>query len=89
MITGHERDIILACARKYNISSVFLFGSSATDETQANDIDIAVKGLDPKLFFRFYAELIKQMSKPVDLVDLTGKSLFNDLIKQTGVKIYG
>lgn len=89
MITEEEKGIILRYAKKYNISSVFLFGSSIESKKDANDIDLGVKGIEPKLFFKFYAELVKHLSKPVDLVDLSQKSLFNDLIEETGVKIYG
>lgn len=32
---------------------------------------------------------VKDPKKPVDLVDLTRKSLFNDLIEETGMQIYG
>ncbi len=88
-MTGYEKDIILRCAKKYNVSSILLFGSSLEDEENANDIDLAVKGIDKKLFFKFYAELVKHLSKPVDLVDLSRKSLFNDIVEETGVKLYG
>ncbi len=89
MITEYEKDIILRFAKKYNVSSVLLFGSSTEPGEGANDIDLAVKGIEKKLFFKFYAELVKRLSKPVDLVDLSRKSLFNDIIEETGVRIYG
>ena len=89
MITEEEKEIILRCAKKYKVSSIFLFGSSLEEGTEANDIDLGVKGIDPLLFFKFYAELFKYLPKPVDLVDLSKKSLFNDLVEETGVKIYG
>jgi len=46
------------------------------------------------LFFKFYAELYKYLSykylsKPVHLIDLSKKSLFNDLAEERGLKIYG
>lgn len=89
MIAELEKKIILQCAKKYNVSYILLFGSSIEKNDSANDIDLGVRGIEPKLFFKFYAELVKQLSKPVDLVDLSQKSLFNDLIEETGVKIYG
>ena len=68
-------------------------GSGKTEEVaqfvSENDIDIAVKGIKPELFFKFYAYLYKHLSKPVDLVDLSRISLFNNLIEETGIKIYG
>lgn len=89
MITEYEKDIILRYAKKYKVSSVLLFGSSIEREEGANDIDLGVKGIEQKLFFKFYAELVKHLSKPVDLVDLSQKSLFNDIVEETGVRIYG
>ena len=89
MITEADKEVIVKFAKKYNVSSVILFGSSLSKGEKANDFDIAVKGIQPKLFFKFYAEIFKRLSKPVDLVDLSRKSLFNDLIEETGVIIYG
>ncbi|KPJ65998.1 MAG: hypothetical protein AMJ45_04275 [Syntrophobacter sp. DG_60] len=89
MITERDKDIIIQCARKYNVSSIILFGSSIRKDQESNDIDIGVKGIEPRLFFKFYAELFKRLSKPVDLIDLSKKSLFNELVEETGVKIYG
>lgn len=89
MITEKDKEIILQCAKKYNVSSIFLFGSSIEKDRESKDIDIAVKGLKPQLFFKFYAELFKHLSRPVDLIDISKKSLFSELIEETGIKIYG
>lgn len=89
MITENEKNIILRYAQKYKVSAILLFGSSIEREEGANDIDLGVRGIEPKLFFKFYAELVKHLSKPVDLVDLSQKSLFNDLVEETGMRIYG
>ncbi|MBN2488298.1 MAG: nucleotidyltransferase domain-containing protein [Methanosarcinaceae archaeon] len=89
MISEKDKKIIIRCAKKYNAASVILFGSSVTDDKESNDIDIGVKGIEPGLFFKFYAEVFKNLSKSVDLVDLSKKSLFNDLVEEDGVKIYG
>jgi len=89
MISEKERSIILKCAEKYSVSSVYLFGSSVRTDVEPRDIDIGVKGLRPDLFFRFYGELIQELPKPVDVVDLSKPSLFTDLVEQEGVRIYG
>lgn len=89
MITERDKEIILQYAKKYNVSSIILFGSSISKAQESNDIDIGVKGIDPRLFFKFYAELFKHLSKPVDLVDLSKKSVFNELVEENGVRIYG
>ena len=89
MISERDKELIIQYARKYNVSSVYLFGSSTDESSEANDIDLAVKGIVPKLFFKFYGELLRNLSKPVDLVDLSQKSLFNQIVEERAVKIYG
>ena len=89
MLNEKEKEIIINCARKYKVASVFLFGSSIEKEGEAHDIDIGVKGIEPHLFFKFYAELFKYLPKSVDLVDLSKKSLFNDIVEKNGIKIHG
>lgn len=88
MIDEKERKIITEVARKYKVSAVYLFGSSLA-ESNYNDIDLAVEGIKPEVFFKFYGELLRNISKPIDLVDLSKKTLFNELILEKGVKIYG
>jgi predicted nucleotidyltransferase len=89
MISQADRDTIIELARDYRASYVVLFGSSLDDTREANDIDLGVKGLDPRLFFRFLGDLLMRLSKPVDLVDLTRRDLFNQLVEKRGVRIYG
>ena len=89
MISDQDKNIIIGCAKKYNVTSVILFGSSIRDESVFNDIDIAVIGIKPSLFFKFYGELFKNLSKPVDLVDMSHKNLFTQLIEEKGIRIYG
>lgn len=89
MISEADKKIIQQYAKKYNVSSIIIFGSSLEKDKKANDIDLGVKGIEPQLFFKFYAELYKYLSKPVHLIDLSRKSLFNDLVEETGQKIYG
>ncbi len=89
LLNDADRKFIVACARKYAVSTIYLFGSSVHEPTQARDIDLGVKGINPALFFKFYGELMRHLSKPVDLVDLSQKTLFNKLVEERGVKIYG
>jgi len=89
MITDADKEIIIRYAKKYNVASIYLFGSSLEDNIEAGDIDLGVKGIAPGLFFKFYGELLRKLSKDVDLVDLSKKSLFNDMVKERGVQIYG
>ena len=50
--------------------AVFLFGSMVTGKIHQNsDIDIGIKGLPPKRFLRVSANLEKESSNKIDLVD--------------------
>ncbi len=89
MINESDKKIIQHCAKKYNVYSIILFGSSLEKDKKSNDIDLALKGTEPRLFFKFYSELFKHLSKPVHLIDFSRKSLFNDLVEENGVRIYG
>ena len=89
MISNSEKNIILSCAKKYDVETVILFGSSINEDIDYRDIDIAVKGVKPGFFFKFYGELFRKLPKPVDLVDLSDDTLFNKLIRKKGLKIYG
>jgi predicted nucleotidyltransferase len=89
MLSDSDKTIILGCAQKYNVAAIYLFGSSLNPNAQAQDIDLGVKGIDPALFFKFYGELLRKLSKPVDLVDLSHKTIFNKLVEERGERIYG
>jgi predicted nucleotidyltransferase len=88
MIRENEKEIILNCAKRYHVHSIFIFGSSLRS-AQYRDIDLAVEGVPANLFFRFYGDLIHELPVPVDVIDLSKKSLFVDMVKAEGVKIYG
>ncbi|MHC1624362.1 MAG: hypothetical protein ACXQTR_07250 [Candidatus Methanospirareceae archaeon] len=53
MMTEEDKDTIIRCAKRYNVKSIILFGSSTRDDIESNDIDIGVKGIEPRLFFEF------------------------------------
>ena len=89
MIAEKDRDTIAEIAREYRVAKVVLFGSSIADDREPHDIDLGVKGIEPRLFFRFYGELMMRLSKPVDLVDLAYRSRFTELAERDGVVLYG
>lgn len=87
MITDKDKMAIQTIARKYQATRVLLFGSAISDSGENNDIDIAVEGVAEKHFFPFYGELMLALSKPVDVVDLSVKSKFNDLVIKEGIPL--
>ena len=88
MIGALEQKIIEHYAAEFGVRTVWLFGSSLEEEGEARDIDLAVEGLAPEKFFKFYARLAWALPKPVDLVDLADASLA-PLIRAHGKRIYG
>ncbi len=88
MISEKDKAIILKYAKKYNLSTVILFGS-CVDRENPNDIDIGIKGIEPELFFRFYGDLLLEITMPIDVVNLDKDNSFNKLIEREGMKLYG
>ena len=89
MIDQADQQAIQTICRKYGVKRALLFGSSLNVTREAKDIDLAVEGLSPRDFFPFYSDLMFALSKPVDVVDLSDRSKFLDLVKRDGVPVYG
>jgi len=88
MISEQDKAAICDLARRYDVGEVLLFGSSADREKQAKDIDLAVEGIAPEKFFRFYGDLLFGLSRPVDLIDLSKDTKFNRLVHREGIRLY-
>lgn len=88
MITELEKRMIREISERYRVKRVLLFGSSLDTTRESRDIDIAVEGVQPKDFFKYYGDLLLTIPKPVDVVDLSGTSKFVKLIQQEGVVLY-
>lgn len=89
MIAESDKKTIEEISKRYRATRVMLFGSSLSSSKESHDIDIAVEGVSPKDFYRYYGDLIFALSKPIDIVDLSGTSKFSRLIRQEGVFLYG
>lgn len=88
MISEKDKASILKLAKKYNLSAVILFGS-CLDREDPNDIDIGIKGIEPEVFFKFYGELLLEITMPIDVVNLDKDNPFNKLVEKEGMKLYG
>ena len=65
--------------------SIFLFGSMVTGNFHENsDIDIGIIGLPPKKFFRVCANLDRESSNKIDLVDFDLCGDFYALLNSLG-----
>ena len=61
---------IIKISKEYGAEKIIVFGSSIEDIENANDIDIAVKGINPRFFFIFYGKISKMIDEQVDIIDL-------------------
>ena len=70
---------------------VYVFGSAARDAMDdESDIDLAVTGLPPGLFYRAMGQARRILKRPVDLVDLDECNAFAEYLKASaGLKRVG
>ncbi len=90
MIPKNELNKAIEIARKYGIGKMYLIGSSLRKEpSEVNDYDFAVADIPPGNFFKFYGELLRTMSKNVDVIDLSGKiTKFKMIVMREGKLVY-
>ncbi len=88
MLSQEDANVIAEIAARYDVEQVLLFGSSADLSRNPRDIDLAVEGIDPASFFRFYGDLLFGLSKPVDLIDLSRDTKFARIVRQEGTPVY-
>ena len=89
MVSKEDRNRIAQVARKYGVARMLLFGSNVDPQHEGRDIDLAVEGIAPSMFFTLYRDLIFALSKPVDLIDLADDTPFAEIVRREGVPIYG
>lgn len=65
-----ELEKIITISKEFGAEIVLLFGSCVEDIESARDIDIAVRGIKPREFFRYYGKLSMAVDDEVDLFDL-------------------
>jgi predicted nucleotidyltransferase len=77
-MTDRLRSSIEAAAdvlRTFGATEVYLFGSAAHGSLRAeSDIDLAVSGLPPSVFFRAASKAADLLDRPAGLVDLDDES---------------
>jgi predicted nucleotidyltransferase len=69
-VVERELEKIAGISREFGADKVLLFGSCLEDIESASDIDIAVSGIKPRDFFRYYGKVSMAVQHEVDIVDL-------------------
>lgn len=90
MISQDELDKAIEIAKKYEAVELYLIGSALYMKADdVNDYDFAVNGLPKGNFFKFYGELLRSLTKNVDLIDLSGRmTKFKEIILREGRLVY-
>jgi predicted nucleotidyltransferase len=71
--------------RSVGAKEVYVFGSAAHGTLRKNsDVDMAVSGLPPEVFFRAMAAAHDALGRPLDLVDLDDDNDFTRYLKSKG-----
>lgn len=64
---------------------VYVFGSAATGTMREDsDVDMAVTGLAPSVYFLAMAQAADAVGRDVDLIDLDEENLFTAYLKRKG-----
>lgn len=64
---------------------VYVFGSCATGGMRNDsDLDVAVSGLPPRLFFKAMSQAAAVLRRPLDLIDLDESTPFTRYLQKQG-----
>ncbi len=78
-------DRAVAARKAVGAREVYLFGSAAKGSLRENsDVDIAVSGLPPEVFFKAMAGGSEALGRPLDLVDRDEDNPFTRYLKAEG-----
>jgi predicted nucleotidyltransferase len=71
--------------KTFGATEVYLFGSVGKGtNTEHSDIDLAVSGIPPKVFFKAMGSTLNVLKREFDLVDLDEKNAFVEYLKTHG-----
>jgi len=75
---------IVNISKEFGAKKVFLFGSCVEDISSCRDIDIAVSGIKPGDFFKFYGKVSMEVKEEVDILDLDDvrEHLYNRILSK-------
>jgi len=82
-------DRAAAALKTYGAREVYIFGSLAEGTfTRHSDVDMAVTGLPPGVFFKALGHVHEILRRPLDLIDLDDGSLFSEYLKKEGLLLH-
>lgn len=83
--TKHQIDTASAILKAAGAREVYVFGSASRDMMRINsDIDIAVSGLPPSIYFRILGQIANATERSIDVIDLDEDTPFTRYLKEMG-----
>lgn len=80
-----DLQVAIDLLKENGANEIYLFGSLIRfSEPEVRDIDIAVRGIAPSLFFRVYGQLMMKLDHDFDLVDLDSDGRFVRRLVESG-----
>lgn len=74
---------VVAVLKAAGAREVHMFGSAAQGTLRADsDVDLAVSGLPPEIFFRAMAQASDVLGRPLDLIDLDEPTPFTRYLRE-------
>ena len=74
-----------AVLKEFGAREVYVFGSAASGVLrEGSDIDLAVSGLPPKVFFRAMGQARDALGRELDLIDLDEDNPFTRYLREEG-----
>jgi predicted nucleotidyltransferase len=71
--------------KAFGATEVYVFGSAAHGSLRADsDVDLAVSGLPPEVFFRAASKAADALNRPADLIDLDDDSAVVKYLRTSG-----
>jgi uncharacterized protein len=87
MTEGVNKQILKAAEvlKAAGAREVYLFGSASSGELREDsDVDLAVSGLPPEVFFRAMGQATRELARPLDMVDLDEQTPFTEYLRKKG-----
>lgn len=76
---------VVAVLKAAGAREVYLFGSAAKGTLRSDsDVDLAVSGLPPQVFFKAMGQAGDILGRPLDLIDLDEVNPFTRYLKEEG-----
>ena len=74
-----------AALKELGANEVYVFGSAASGRLgEGSDVDLAVSGLPPEVFFRAMGRARDALGRDLDLVDLDDENPFTRYLREEG-----